>query len=330
MLSPRPRSLGVILLSPLMLLFGACGNAQQHWSERDVTISGADGPLVGTLTMPKAISNPVPAALIFAGSGPTDRDGNDTKLGLRDDAYKLLAHSLADRGIASLRFDKRGVGASNAATHNGGEPLTVDTYVQDGMAWLALLRQQPDIGRVLLLGHSEGALIATLVAERTEAAGLILVAGMGEPMDLIIERELHQAAAPKALQVKTEEILNQLKAGKQVADVPPALMQLFRPSVQPYLISILAKDPKAELAKLTLPTLVLQGTTDLQASVEDAQRLASARPNIRLKLLEGVNHVLRIAPLDRKANLRTYRQPGLPLAPTVVEDIATFITGSTK
>jgi alpha-beta hydrolase superfamily lysophospholipase len=324
---PRPHRFRAFLLSPLMLFLSACGGAQPHWPEHEITLSTSTGSLAGTLTMPNTASSPLPAVLIFAGSGPTDRDGNDAKLGLRDDAYKLLAHSLADRKIASLRFDKRGVGASTAVQKNG-EPLSLDTYVDDGLAWLEYLRRQPGIGKVFLLGHSEGALIATLVAERTEAAGLILVAGMGEPMDQLIERQLRQAAVPEALQAKTDEILVQLKAGKQVGDVPPALMKLFRPGVQPYLISVLAKDPKVELAKLTLPTLVLQGTTDLQTSVEDAQRLASARPNIRLKLLEGVNHVLRVAPANREANLRTYRQPGLPLAPSVVEDIATFITGN--
>jgi fermentation-respiration switch protein FrsA (DUF1100 family) len=120
-------------------------------------------------------------------------------------------------------------------------------------------------------------------------------------------------------------ILAELEAGRTVADVPPQLGALFRPSVQPYLISWLPLDPAAMVAGYAGPVMIGQGTTDLQVSVTDANALAAARPDARLVIWEGVNHLLKIAPADRAANTATYSNPTLPLAPGVVEDVAGFI-----
>jgi hypothetical protein len=120
-------------------------------------------------------------------------------------------------------------------------------------------------------------------------------------------------------------ILTELEAGRIVADTPPALAALFRPSVQPYLISWLPLDPAALIAAYDGPVFIGQGTTDLQVGVADAQALAAADHRATLKLWDGVNHVLKTAPAARAANLATYADPALPLAPGVAEDVATFI-----
>jgi pimeloyl-ACP methyl ester carboxylesterase len=113
--------------------------------------------------------------------------------------------------------------------------------------------------------------------------------------------------------------------GKTVAEIPPPLMALFRPSVQPYLISWLPIDPAKAIAAVKAPLLIMQGTTDVQVNMEDARLLAAARPDAGFVLLEGANHVLKIAPADRVANIATYADPTLPLAPGVIPALMTFI-----
>lgn len=287
------------------------------WTEHAL----ASGELHGTLTLPGG-GAPAPAVLILAGSGPVDRDGNLPNA--RNDSLKLLAHGLADYGIASLRIDKRGIGQSPAAVMRE-EDLRLDTYVTDALAWADFLRAQPRIASVALLGHSEGALVATLAAQRTRVSGLVLLAGAGEPVAKIIARQLAASGAPAALQDASRRIAADLEQGKQVLDVPVELSPLYRPSVQNYLMSWLPLDPAIELARVDGRVLIVQGTTDLQIGVEDARRLAAVRPGAQLVLIEGMNHVLKNAPAERVTNLLTYRAPETPLAPSLVPAIAAFL-----
>jgi alpha-beta hydrolase superfamily lysophospholipase len=287
------------------------------WTEQDVTQRG----LHGTLTMPDQ-SGPVSAVLILAGSGPVDRDGNLPNL--RSDALKMLARQLAEQGIASLRTDKRGIGQSLADTTNEAD-LRFDTYVADAIAWLDFLQSQQHIADVFLLGHSEGALVATRAAHRSKTSGLILIAGASLPASQLIEQQLSAAKLDPALLKRVREIDADLTQGIAVTDVPAELSALYRPSVQGYLMSWFALDPVQELRQTGCPVLIVQGTTDLQVTVEDAQRLAGAKPTARLDLIAGMNHVLKPAPEDRAANFATYNDPQLPLAPQLVPSIAQWI-----
>jgi uncharacterized protein len=268
--------------------------------------------------------------LILPGSGPTDRDGNAAAMGLHSDMYKLLANDLGIQGFGTLRIDKRGIGESSAAMP-AEKDLTIQTYADDAKAWMTELRRLTGHRCIWLLGHNEGALVAEIAASQdaAEVCGVILVSGVGRPLGKVIREQLHaNPANPPALVKAANDILNQLEAGHTVADVPPALAALFRPSVQPYLMSELTLDPAALLAKVRMPTLVLQGGNDLQVSVADAKLLAAARPDATLLVLHGVNHLLKEAPADRTGNLATYADPSLPLAPEVVMDIRRFIISS--
>lgn len=290
------------------------------WTEREVGIQG----LHGTLTWPDGMRT-APAVLIVAGSGPVDRDGNLP--GATNNGLKLLAHGLAEQGIASLRIDKRGIGASRSAGLRE-EDLRFDRYVDDAVAWLALLRADDRVSRIVLMGHSEGALVATLAAQRAEVAGLVLVAGAGFPAAQLIERQLAAAGMPEPLRQASQRVASSLVQGKPVADVPAALGAFYRPSVQGYLMSWFALDPAKELAKVVGPVLIVQGTTDLQIEVADARRLAAARDGLTLVLVEDMNHVLKEAPTDRGANLLTYAQPERPLAPALLPAVVAFVRHS--
>jgi uncharacterized protein len=276
------------------------------------------GTLSGTL-----VSAGKTAALIIAGSGPTDRDGNSA-LNLRSDVYKMLAEGLAGRGISTLRYDKRGVGASQAAMV-AEQDLRFQTYVDDANAWAHTLKARAGAEHVWLIGHSEGALIAEKAAQQNaEICGLVLISGAGRKAGVILRDQLGGLLS-EPLKQQAFDGISELESGRTIPSPPAQLLSLFRPSVQPYMISWLSLDPAAILTALKQPVLILQGDTDVQISVEDAKRLAAARPDATLVILNGVNHVLKVAPLDRTANMATYNNPDLPLAPGIVDTIAEWI-----
>lgn len=286
-----------------------------------VTLPSEPAPLHGTLLTPAGPTRA--AALIIAGSGPTDRNGNNP-LGVSASSYRLLAEGLAEQGIATVRADKRGVGESTAAGRIEAD-LRFTDYSNDARAWAvetARLTGQPC---AWLIGHSEGAMVALVAAAGADEAvcGLVLLAGAGRPIGAVLREQL--ANAPEPLRGQAVAILAELEAGRPVTDVPPQLAALFRTSVQPYLISWLPLDPAAMVAAYPGPVMIGQGTTDIQVGLTDANALAAARPDARLMIWEGVNHLLKIAPADRAANIATYSDPTLPLAPGVVGDVAGFI-----
>lgn len=289
--------------------------------EQDLTLQHGSGELAGTYAWPED-DRPWAAALMLSGSGPTDRNGNQP--GLVNDSLRQLALGLAARGVATLRFDKRGIGESADAAAEE-EDLRFDTYVRDGLMWLIRLREEAPGLPVFLVGHSEGALVATMMAQEVDVDGLVLMASPGERATTLIRRQLEAADVGEELLRKADETLAALEAGETVADVPRELQALFRPSVQPYLISWFALDPRDELAKLDIPTLVLQGTTDLQVEVDSARRLAGAGPQVELQVVEGVNHVLKPAPAERTANLATYAKTTPPVDKRVTEAVAAFL-----
>ncbi|MDQ1152845.1 alpha/beta hydrolase [Brevundimonas sp. SORGH_AS_0993] len=291
----------------------------------DIALPSQPAPLHGTLLTPPDASA---VAVILPGSGPTDRDGN-SPMGVAGSTYRLLAEGLAEQGISTLRIDKRGVAAS-AAAGPAEVDLRFDAYAADARAWAAEAAARAGKRCAWLIGHSEGALVAlkAVAGGDDKICGLILLSGAGRPAGAVLREQL--ATLPEPTKTQVFDALTELEAGRTVADTPPALAPLLRPSVQPYLISWLPLDPAALLAAYDGPVFIGQGTTDLQIRVSDAQALAAADPKATLKLWDGVNHVLKTAPADRAANLATYADPTLPLALGVAQDVAAFIRANDK
>ncbi|SEN04700.1 hypothetical protein SAMN04487857_10940 [Pseudomonas sp. ok272] len=313
--------LRVIVLSLTLFAGLLCTTAQAAVLQRPVTLDTGSGELFGTLLLPQS-DTPVPVVLIIAGSGPTDRNGNNPDGG-NNDSLKRLAWLLAKHNIASVRYDKRGVAASLAATPDE-RNLTFDAYVADAVAWGKQLKRDPQLGPLILLGHSEGALIATLAAPQVDAAAVISLSGSGRPVDQVIRQQLSNQLPPRLL-LRSNELLDSLKAGRVDADVPSPLQPIFRPSVQPYLITLFRQDPAAAFARLQMPALIIQGSSDIQVGVDDARRLKAAKPDAQLAVIEGMNHVMRIVPNDIKHQLASYKDPQLPLAAELGTRIISFI-----
>ncbi|CAI8997534.1 Lysophospholipase [Pseudomonas sp. IT-P218] len=299
------------------------GFAQATVLQRPITLDTGTGELFGSLLLPKS-ETPVPVVLIISGSGPTDRDGNNPDGG-RNDSLKRLAWVLAKHNIASVRYDKRGVAASLAAAPDE-RNLSVEGYVADTEAWGRKLKTDPRFSQLILLGHSEGALIASLAAPSVDAAAVISMSGSARPIDQVLREQLGNRLPPP-LVLRSNQLLDSLKAGKTDDNVPPQLQVIFRPSVQPYLISLFRQDPAAAFARLKMPALIIQGSNDIQVGINDAKLLKAAKPDAELALIEGMNHVMRIVPNDVKRQLASYKDPQLPLAAELGTRILAFIDG---
>lgn len=290
--------------------------------------------LAGTLELPEG-NGPFPVVLIVAGSGPTDRDGNSALLPGKNDSLKLLAGGLAARGIASVRYDKRGVGASTAPGLQEAD-LRFDDYVNDAAAWLDMLGADTRFHSVGVVGHSEGSLIALVAAQKANVPKLrvgavVSLEGAGEnAADLILTQLRANHNNPPELVAEAQKIVAELRAGRTVAQVSPVLNSLFRPSVQPYLISWFAYDPARQIAALKVPVLIVQGESDLQTGVRDAQLLKAAQPAARRLLVPGMNHVLKEVGNDMALNQKAYSDPSLPLAPGLLHPVAEFLKANLK
>jgi len=280
----------------------------------------AAGQLHGTMINAR---NSDPVVLIVPGSGPTDRDGNGPMI--RTDAYKLLAEGLIDRRIATVRVDKRGMFGSAEA----GDPSAVspEIYAADIHAWIDAIKAARGSKCVFLLGHSEGALMVSVAAAgRRDVCGLILVAGMGRTMGAVIREQLRANPANAPILAEAMAALAELEAGRDVdtTTMTPALLPLFNAPVQGYLKSVLTLDPVEAVRRAGKKTLILQGDRDIQVAVEDA-RLLDKAPKTKLRIIKGMNHVLKSAPEDRAGNLSTYTDPALPLADGLVRRIEDFV-----
>lgn len=287
--------------------------------DSDVILETPTGKLFGTLEIPN-IDPPFPVALIIAGSGPTDRDGNNPRL--KNNSLKMLANELLKNGIATLRYDKRGIGKSKNAGLKESS-LRFENYIEDANGWSDFLEQDSRFGDIVIIGHSEGSLIGMISSQQKNVAKFISIAGAGQSADKILKEQLMKQ--PQAVWEQASPILTKIVKGDTVENVPPMLNSIFRPSVQPYMISWIKYDPQKEIAELEKPVLIIHGTTDIQVSLADADRLAKANPQAEKQIIDGMNHIMKEAELERQKNLQTYSQPELPLKTGLGKIIVDFI-----
>ena len=281
----------------------------------------ATGALFATLDLPSQ-PGPWPAVLLHAGSGPTNRDGNGPLT--RTDNLKMVGRSLAAHGIAVVRIDKRGIGASGKALAKEAD-VRIETYADDVVAWAHLLRKDPRFTKLGYIGHSEGALIGLIAAKEARFDAFVSLCGPGRPLQDVLREQL-KAALPEKLYEQSDAILTDLEAGRTVKDPPKELAALFRPSVQPFLISVFKHDPAKLVAALTPPVLVVSGSTDIQVRAADAKRLGEANPKAKVVTVEGMNHVLKeVKVTNRLAQLPSYSDPSLPLHPKLVPELRGFL-----
>jgi pimeloyl-ACP methyl ester carboxylesterase len=292
------------------------------YASEPIMLSTTTGKLYGELIV--AAENPTGAVvLIVAGSGPTDRDGNSAMIAGKSNSYKMIAEGLAEKGISSLRYDKRGIGLSKSALEKE-EDLTFEVLVNDALEWIKLLKSDTRFQQFYILGHSQGALVATVAASKDSLNGVISLSGTSLSADEIMESQLK--GLPEGLDVEAKQILQNLREGKTTKDVTMFLVNVFRPSVQPFIMSWMNYTPKEYAKNISIPLLVLHGETDIQLPDWHADSLAAQNSTYaKLFKVSGMNHVLKDAPMRRTENMATYGNPDLKLSAGLVDVMVSFI-----
>ncbi|MEG1623082.1 MAG: alpha/beta fold hydrolase [Alistipes sp.] len=304
----------------IALLFSSAALAK----EEPVTLNIPDGVLCGTLNRPATPSET--ALLIIAGSGPTDRNGNNP-MGFYANSYAQLSAFFEKQGFASLRYDKRGIGASKYPTEKM-EKVVLQDFIDDAAQWVKYLK---NIGfkRVILVGHSEGALIAFAVAaEHSDVDALISLCGAGLPIDVILKKQISEQTQQLGLTLTLQiySIIDSLKQGGQ-PEIPNTLATIFPRSALPFLVSAMQYDPCALIERVHQPILLIGGSHDLQVPSENIRALKSAQPTAQEVIVEGMTHPLKNSDsTDRIVQFTSVYQNGdLPLSTGLETALADFL-----
>lgn len=303
----------------MAILFISVANA----AEEPITLTTPTGKIHGMLMLPDSGTR-CPVVVIIAGSGPTDMDGNTIGSRYSNNSLKMLAEGLAANGIASVRYDKRGIGKSHEAGIKE-EELRFEHYIDDATAWADKLGNDSRFSKVVIAGHSEGSLIGMVASRKSSAVkAYISIAGCGRAAYEVIEEQLKRE--PEQVQREAAAINKELREERTTDDIPHYLAPLYRRSVQPYLISWFRYNPAEEIAKLTIPVLIVQGDMDIQVTVSEAERLRMARIFSSYHIIPGMNHLLKhCGSTDPIAQMQSYQNPALPIVEEVIKVISRFV-----
>nr|WP_309757819.1 alpha/beta hydrolase [Flavobacterium sp.] len=303
----------------LPILFVSLGYSQtktEIFKKEEISINTL---LKGSLYTPLKNSKKESLVILIAGSGPTDRNGNQKNL--VNNSLKYLCEGLAQNDIAAFSYDKRmfaqiSLGTLNEAT------LSFEDFINDAKAVFTYFKNQKKYNKIIIAGHSEGSLIG-MIAANDNADAFISIAGPGRTIDAVVVEQIEkQAPFLKEEVLKNFEIL---KSGKTFELKNEMLASLFRPSVQPYMISWLKYNPQDEIKKLKIPTLLLNGTNDLQVSVGEAELLKKSKPDAELVIIDAMNHVFKEIKGDTAENMKSYNDPNLPISAQLLNTITRFI-----
>ena len=306
-----------ILIFILIVTINSLSHLEAQYIAEENELINETFKLPSTLLIPENIKKP-PVVLIIAGSGPTNKDGNN--FFMVNNHLKFLAEALADQGIASLRFDKRSIPGNNSIKE---EDLRFEDLISDASFSLNSIRKDKRFGKTFILGHSQGSLVGMKVAQENKVNGYISIAGPSEAIGNTIIRQI--TTQNEKLGEQTAILIDSMLAGYEVKNINPLLLSLFRPTVQPFLRTYMSYNPIEEIKKLKTKILIIQGTTDIQVEEKDAEKLHAAVPKSQLKMIEGMNHILKEAPIAMTENMKTYNDADLPVMDELMNAIITFI-----
>lgn len=291
----------------------ALSAANASAEESKVTIGAIDA----VLTTPAGVEKP-PVALLIAGSGTIDHDGNGPQM--KPATLKKLSDRLVAHNIATLRYDKRGAGGWKPEFGKP-EDFRFKDFVDDASALVKYLRDSGKFSRIILVGHSEGGLVAILTAQAQTVDRLVLLATAARKQGDLLKAQLEKKLAPEAY-TSVAKAIDTIMAG-QIVDPPPQGLPI-PPAMQPGLASAFNEDPVAPLQKLTLPILIVAGGRDLQLARVDMIALSTAAPQARTAWEPDMNHVL-VDVTDDADNLAAYGQADRPLDASMIDEVSAFI-----
>lgn len=284
----------------------------QNYSESNISINEN---IYGSIVEPKSISNSS-LVIFIGGSGPIDRDGNQSFM--KCDMFKKLAYSLSEKGISSFRYDKRVVTQIRKGKLD--KKITFNDFVSDAIAIIDFFESK--YNSIVIAGHSQGSLVG-LLSIKEGVSGFISLSGAGRTIDMVIEDQISKTA-PMLLE-DTKNIFKILRSGKITEDFPLPLYSIFNIEIQPFMISWMQYDPKKIIAKIPIPSLIINGDNDLQVDEKEAKLLYNSAQNSEILIVKNMNHVLVEIEGDDIKNVKSYNNPDLKISELVIEKIAEFI-----
>ncbi|MCF6325957.1 MAG: lysophospholipase [Devosiaceae bacterium] len=285
--------------------------------ENKVSFQSDKIALAGTLTLPNNVEHP-PAVLFIHGSGPLDRNENAKTMALN--IFNVLADTLAKNGIASFRYDKRGIGDSKGVYLNTGH----FELVEDAGAAFEFIKSQSfaKLGPIYIAGHSEGALIAPQVANlRNDVAGIILLAPIIQELEAVLLQQAKNlkddiATMPGIGGFLTRIIVSLIggvkkKQAKAIAKLKNAKTEVVRIDFQKinarWFQEMFSLKPREIMEKIDVQTLIIGGEKDLQCDPADAVEIAKIiGDKAQVHIIDDLNHILRLEP--EKARLSNYKK----------------------
>lgn len=284
----------------------------QNYKENNISINDN---IYGSIVEPKSRSNSN-LVIFIGGSGPIDRDGNQSFM--KCDMFKKLAYSLSEKGISSFRYDKRVVTQIRKGKLD--KKITFDDFVSDAIAIIDFFESK--YNSIVIAGHSQGSLVG-LLSIKEGVSGFISLSGAGRTIDMVIEDQISKTA-PMLLE-DTKNIFKILRSGKITEDFPLPLYSLFNIEIQPFIISWMQYDPKKIIAKIPIPSLIINGDSDLQVDEKEAKLLYNSAQNSEILIVKNMNHVLVEIEGDELKNVKSYNNPDLKISELVIEKMVEFI-----
>lgn len=275
----------------------------------------------GTLLTPNSKTNTL--AIIIPGSGPTDRDGNQNFM--KNNSLKFLAQDLSNKGIAAFRYDKRALTMlKKGANAKDIKKVRFDDFVADAQKVVSYFKNKNRYDKIYVIGHSQGSLVG-MMASTENVDGFISIAGPGKTIDQIILEQIGAMGANDLVE-SAKKTFDIMKTGKVDKNFNPGLANIFSLDVQPFIMNWISYSPTEEFTKLNIPTLIINGTSDIQVSTTEAKLLKNTKEDAKLVIIENMNHVLKtVASNDTQENTKTYNMPLLKNTPELAEKIIAFI-----
>lgn len=307
------------LLIIIFLYSTSLFSQESKFIDKELNIPSKKVTVNGNLLAPPG-DKKAPLVIIIPGSGANDRNGNQQ--GGKGNSLKYLSEGLAEKGIATYRYDKSAIALLKKGNFKE-EDVTFDDFIDDAIAVVDYFKSKEKFKKIIVTGHSQGSLVA-MIAAQNRADGYISIAGAGRPIDEVLTEQIVNQAP--MLKDDLKKTFDSLRVGIIDEKFNPMLVSVFRKTLQPFWMSWMKYNPQLEIKKLTIPILIVNGTKDIQVPVTDAKLLHKANNKSQLQLIEDMNHVFKEVKVDdRMQNIATYNNIDLPIIPKLIEVINKFV-----
>ena len=278
-----------------------------------------DSLINGTLLIPNK-NKKAPLAIIIQGSGPTDRNGNQKSL--KNNSLKYLAEGLYRKRIATFRYDKRFVKQVQDGTFNESE-VDFNDFINDAKNVIQYFKDDQRFSEIIIIGHSQGSLVGIIASQKNKVSKFISLAGAGQEIDEVIIDQLENQAP--ALVENARQSFDDIRVNGVAQNYSPLLASIFRPSLQPFLLSWMQYNPQEEISKLKIPILLINGDNDFQVQVSEAEYLKTAKPDADLVIIPHMNHIFKEIKGDLIENQSSYNKEEIPISKQLIKSINSFI-----